>query len=315
MNSPVTVAESQQRKPDWIGVDWGTSNLRVWGMDGDGNMLASATSSRGMGSLAPDEYEDHLLSLTASWLPEPGSGIIPVLVCGMAGARQGWREAAYRQVPCNPVTAGAGTRVETRDERLAVSIIPGLAQASPADVMRGEETQLAGLISAGLRDATVCLPGTHSKWVRLGDGCVDSFRTFMTGELFAAIATSTILKHSLSVDDPFERDAFVEAFHESLDAPAMLTGQLFSIRARSLISSFGDHAASRLSGLLIGLEMAATKSWWHGREVQLAGTRPLVDRYALAVEQCGATPVVWDGGDLVLDGLKLVRSLTEENHQ
>jgi 2-dehydro-3-deoxygalactonokinase len=54
--------------------------------------------------------------------------------------------------------------------------------------MRGEETIALGAIThASLKEAALCLPGTHSKWLRVRDGLIDSFRTHMTGELRALL--------------------------------------------------------------------------------------------------------------------------------
>ncbi|HSF91330.1 MAG TPA: 2-dehydro-3-deoxygalactonokinase, partial [Paracoccaceae bacterium] len=52
-----------ETKAEWIAIDWGTSNLRVWHMDADGNVLESRSSDRGMGSLSPAEFEGALLEL------------------------------------------------------------------------------------------------------------------------------------------------------------------------------------------------------------------------------------------------------------
>lgn len=73
--------------PDWIADDWGTSHLRVWGLKGE-RVLHHAASDQGMGSLTRDGFEPALLALVADWLPE--AQITPVLICGMAGSRQGW---------------------------------------------------------------------------------------------------------------------------------------------------------------------------------------------------------------------------------
>ena len=131
----------------WIAADWGTSSLRLWAMGRDGAVLARAASQDGMGGLSPERYEPILLSLAGHWLPASPAQPVPVMICGMAGARQGWKEAAYRAVPCTPVSGGGMAAVATADTRIAVSIVPGLSQAIPADVMRGEETQLAGLVA------------------------------------------------------------------------------------------------------------------------------------------------------------------------
>jgi hypothetical protein len=51
-----------------------------------------------------------------------------------------------------------------------------------------------------LADALVCLPGSHSKWAVVKQGGVlESFKSFMTGEIFALLQNHSILK--FSVDD------------------------------------------------------------------------------------------------------------------
>ena len=297
---------------DWIAVDWGTSSLRVWAIGSGGAVLARGASTDGMGSLKPDGYEPAMLRIVGPWL-KAGAASVPVVVCGMAGARQGWREAPYRSVPCAPIAGDGLMPVETQDCRLAVRIIPGLSQASPADVMRGEETQLAGLV-AKLEGsgATVCMPGTHSKWARIEAGVVASFRTFMTGELFAIAAGHSVLRHSVS-DAGQDEPAFLEAVGEMLANPELLTGALFSVRARSLLSGAGKEAGrARLSGLLIGAELGATRSLWQGNRVHLVGAPALVESYALALHHAGGETVVEDGEALTLAGLKAARAASLE---
>ena len=150
---------------DWIAVDWGTTNLRVWAMDAASRVLGNGGSAEGMGTLDRAGFEPALMRLIGGWLPAEGR--VPVVACGMVGSRQGWVEAPYRPVPCVPLAKGQMARPDTRDTRLAVQVVPGLKQDHPADVMRGEETQLWG---AGLPAGSCCvLPGTHSKWAWLGD--------------------------------------------------------------------------------------------------------------------------------------------------
>ncbi|MBK8458746.1 MAG: 2-dehydro-3-deoxygalactonokinase [Phyllobacteriaceae bacterium] len=295
---------------DWIAVDWGTSALRVWAMGSDGANLARAFSSRGMSNLTPDGYEPALLELVGGWLPTRIENPVPVLVCGMAGARQGWREAGYRAVPCLPVDEAGLAAVETRDRRIAVRIVPGLRQESPPDVMRGEETQLAGLIAGGIEDGVVCLPGTHGKWVRIEAGRVAGFTTAMTGELFAAIGAHTLLRHSIAAEG-MDKAAFAEAVSAMLANPARLTVDLFGIRAAGLLHGLGAVAArSRLSGLLIGAELAAIGGLWSSREVHIVGAGPLAEAYGEALAAHGARAFRHDAGMVTLAGLARVRRMS-----
>lgn len=296
---------------DCLLVDWGTSTLRAWVLDSSGEVLVRRTSSDGMGKLKTGDFEGALLALTGDKLRADAT--TQIIVCGMAGARNGWKEAAYREVPCEPVATGGLTPVETADGRIAVAIVPGLCQLEPADVMRGEETQLAGLIAErGLTDAVVCLPGTHAKWARLEGGRVRCFSTFMTGEMFAVMADHSILRHSLA-GDGCDDEAFMSAVATSLETPQQLTGALFSIRATSLLEGLGREAArSRLSGLLIGVELAATRNYWEGRTVHLVGTDALAGRYAAAIEFAGGLVERHDAEALTLAGLSRVRDLLRE---
>ncbi|MEZ5798999.1 MAG: 2-dehydro-3-deoxygalactonokinase [Paracoccaceae bacterium] len=293
-DSPITAS--------WIAADWGTSNLRVMAMGPDGGVLAQAGSADGMGSLAPDGFEPALLRLVAPWL---GPGVTPVLAAGMVGARQGWTEAAYRAVPCPPLAPGQLTRAPTRDPRLAVWIAPGLSQARPADVMRGEETQIAGALA--LRpgfDGVICLPGTHSKWAHLSAGEVVSFQTFLTGELYALLAGQSVLRHSLTGDEPDDMAAFDEALSEALSRPERGAARLFSIRAESLLAGLPAAAArGRLSGLLIGMELAGARPYWLGQPVLLVGSPALCDRYARALAAQGLQADTLSAADCTRAGL------------
>ncbi|PYE85901.1 2-dehydro-3-deoxygalactonokinase [Pseudoroseicyclus aestuarii] len=288
------------RIPDWIAVDWGTSRLRAWAMSASGEVLDTASSDDGMGRLTSDAFEPALRALTGSWLPAGGLASVPVIACGMVGARQGWVEAAYGRVPCPPLGPDLTRAPGTMDVR----IIAGLSQASPPDVMRGEETQIAGLIA--LRpgwDGVVCLPGTHSKWAEISAGEVVSFRSFMTGELYAALAEHSVLRHSLTAEET-EVAAFDAAVSETLSRPERLAGGLFGIRAAGLLDGLEPRAArGRLSGLLIGAELAAAKPYWLGREVALIGAGPLAALYARALTAQGVPAEAFDATDTTLAGL------------
>ena len=213
----------------WIGVDWGTSNLRAWVVDAQGAVLARLESDRGMGALAPDDFAPTLLASIEPWLVDGST--LPVLCCGMVGSRQGWTDAGYLAAPCAPPGAGQAVRAPLDDPRVDVRILPGIKQLQPADVMRGEETQLAGLLDEmpGY-DGAVCLPGTHTKWVRLERGVVQSFCTVMTGELYALLSTRSILRHTLAGDEIDER-AFDDAVVAAARHPYGLPTRLFSLRA------------------------------------------------------------------------------------
>ncbi len=287
----------------WIAVDWGTTHLRAYAMNTAHVVIAEAQSADGMGTLQADGFESALLALIEDWLP--ASGKIPVIACGMVGARQGWVEAAYRVVPCGLNADFELTRVATQDERLDMRILTGLCQHDPADVMRGEETQITGLLAEqGERITTVCLPGTHSKWVALDKGHVQSFSTFMTGELFALLSSQSILRHSVNTDQ-WDNRAFLAAVREGVEQPQMLLSDSFRIRAQSLLSeTTAAMARARLSGLLIGNELAGAKNYWAQGNVALIGDSMLTALYETALKDLAVKARVYNPKDMTCLGLR-----------
>jgi 2-dehydro-3-deoxygalactonokinase len=283
----------------WIAVDWGTSNLRAWAM-GAAGPLAEAVSDDGMGKLKPDEFEPALLRLITPWLTAP---VTPVLACGMVGARQGWREAAYRTVPCTPVDTAGILHVPTNDPRITFHIAPGLRQDRPADVMRGEETQVAGALALNPGfDGVICAPGTHSKWMQVSAGEVVSFQTYMTGELFALLSTQSVLRHSMS--EGWEDASFDEGLSDALSRPDRIAARLFSLRAEFLLHGMTPaQARGRLSGLLIGIELAGAKPYWLGQKVILIGAPALARNYIRALAAQGLTAETLDATACTLAGL------------
>lgn len=288
-------------KPDWIAVDWGTTHLRAWAMGAEG-IRASAESDDGMGRLSRDAFEAALIRLIDPWL---GGGVTPVVACGMVGSRQGWFEAPYRTVPCAPLTQGTLVHVPVKDPRISVQIAPGLKQTKPADVMRGEETQIAGALALDPGfDGAICLPGTHSKWAQVSAGEVVSFQTFLTGELYALLAEHSVLRHGLS--EGWEDAYFDEGVAEGLSHPERLMAQLFRLRAEGLIAGLsGPAARARLSGLLIGAELAAAKAWWLGLPILLIGSSRLTAIYARALAMQGASTRSLPATDCTIAGLAL----------
>mgnify|MGYP003144533065 FL=1 len=296
----------------WVGVDWGTSNLRAWGIGGSGAVVASADSDQGMGKLAREQFPQ-ALGAALGQMPLP-AGPLDVVICGMAGARQGWLEAPYLEAPTDLGSLGLGAVSPAMpDERFRVSILPGVCQRQGGEnVMRGEETQLLGLASlypdyAGL----VCMPGTHSKWARLEGTRIAHFSTAMTGELFALLKSQSVLRHSLNgpLDGPGQDEGFVAGARDGLDNPAGLLGQLFTVRAASLLSGKApDWCAGYLSGLLIGTEIAANRNEISTDPVPLIGSDKLCALYMRVLHMAGATGRLVDSTEVVLAGLKAARA-------
>lgn len=297
---------------NWVAVDWGTSNLRAWGVDAEGNIAFSRASDKGMGKLSRPEYPDVLKGLLADSvdLGQP----MDVVICGMAGARQGWLEAPYLEAPTD--LGGlffSAVTPDVPDSRLSVRILPGVCQKqNNDDVMRGEETQLLGLSSL-IPDfsGAVCMPGTHSKWAQLDGRRVERFTTVMTGELYEILRTHSVLRHSLTepLDGPERAEGFDAGLDVGLDRPEKLTSMLFKVRAGALLSGRSPaYCAGYLSGLLIGAEIGGQRDWVGQNEIPLIGGTALCALYARGLEKIGGRGQLIDATEATLAGLKAARN-------
>jgi 2-dehydro-3-deoxygalactonokinase len=297
-------------KTEWVAVDWGTSNVRAWGIDASGGHAFSSQSDRGMGKIARADYPAVLSELIGDNAPAGTDTVI----CGMAGARQGWLEAPYLDTPAD-LNALARGAVRPEGTGFAVRILPGVCQRTTGheDVMRGEETQLLGLLA--LRpgfEGTAILPGTHSKWVEIRGGRIVRFSTAMTGELYEVLSQHSVLRHSFatgSIEGPEIEDGIAEGMRAGLESPALATSLIFRTRAAALLSGKGaDWCSGYLSGLLVGVEIGGHRDWLAGATVPLIGSARFGRLYGAALKLIGATGEPIDASDATIAGLIAARA-------
>ena len=289
----------------YVAVDWGTSSFRLWLMNRAGDVLAESRSQEGMMAAArtgfPTVLQSHLDAVSAA-------DHLPVVICGMAGARQGWVEAGYIDTPA-PLASLLQRAIPVPGQPRDIRILPGIAQRHPKapDVMRGEETQLLGALDAD-GEAVVCMPGTHSKWATVRGGTVERFTTFMTGELFSAISRETILSLAVAdADEAVDTQAFKSAVVAAFETPAFAANLLFQARSGQLL--FGGTPASareRISGTLIGLELAAgLASDGARRGITLVASGSLGELYRLAFDTLSVAVQPIDSEDACRRGLAI----------
>jgi 2-dehydro-3-deoxygalactonokinase len=265
-----------------IGIDWGTSSLRAARIAADGTVLEERASTRGILQVAQGSFASVLQETCADWL---ASGPL-CLVSGMAGSRQGWQEAPYCPCPAGfKELAAALSWIEPG----RIAVVPGLSYSffDTPDVMRGEEVQVIGAMDLlQLQEGTFVLPGTHSKWVRVYEDRVQSFATFMSGEVYALLRQHSILARTMPAEDgPFDAAAFLRGVHHAQQGRSLLHSG-FSARTLALFERMPAEALpSYLSGLVIGEELRARAL--HGLHVVVIGSPALSHRYALALEALG----------------------------
>lgn len=284
-------------------IDWGTSSFRLWLVDRQGKVLAESRSDEGM----MQSSQAGFASVLENHLGKVGAAAgLPVVISGMAGARQGWVEAPYLDVPA-PLDGLAALAVRVKHTPRQVHILPGIAQkrADAANVMRGEETQLAG-IAVSHPDGLVCMPGTHCKWVNLEGGQVTGISSFMTGEVFAVLGQHSILQHALEPHARFDADhpTFRAAVGRTLARPAQAMTMLFPIRASQLLSfERREDGAPHLSGVLIGAEIAAARELYGAGRASLVASQRLNALYKPVMEEAGFSVDLIDGEEAVCAGL------------
>jgi 2-dehydro-3-deoxygalactonokinase len=144
----------------------------------------------------------------------------------------------------------------------------------------------------------------------LEEGKARSFSTYLTGELYALLASQSILRHSIgdaathaSPDHP----QFKAAVELMLSGERML-GELFGIRAAMLLDNLSpEGAASRLSGLLIGGEIAGAKAKSESR-VTLVASGAMAALYGKALHIAGLDFDLVDADEAVRKGLFVAAS-------
>lgn len=288
--------------PFVIAIDWGTSNLRLWLLSYEGDILAHKTSDQGMSQLHKDDYPAVLADLIDDLSLSPH---LPVLICGMAGAATGWQDAGYAAIPLH---LGEMAQHVTKINQQArdIRIIKGLSYQKHhvADVMRGEETLLYGLYLNDIDAELVCLPGTHAKWVSLQKGKILDFATTMTGELFTLLSTQSVLSSALSDEGSEEekRQAFQQGLKDISQQADSLTKLLFSVRANGLLSpgSLQAHKAY-LSGLLIGSDIISNHVTT--QTVTFVSSGHIATHYAHAFDYFNISYKQVDAHDMAIAGL------------
>ncbi|MGZ9737534.1 2-dehydro-3-deoxygalactonokinase [Pseudomonas sp. GNP012] len=298
-----------------IALDWGTTSLRAYKLAEGGQVLEQRSLASGImqlpktpriigGRECTDGFELAFDEACGDWLDAQPQ--LPVIACGMVGSAQGWCEAAYRDTPANVATLGTSLQTVRSLRGVDVHIVPGVIERSRLpNVMRGEETQVLGVLQnlpgEASEDLLIGLPGSHSKWVEVADGCIVHFDTFMTGEVFAVLSEHSILGRTQQRGGSFEGDAFDRGVQVALSADGE-TGPLstlFSARSLGLTGELSACAqADYLSGLLIGHELSALanvqrrrRNSVHLPSIILIGNTQLCARYRRALDACGFTRV------------------------
>ncbi len=258
----------------FLSCDWGTSSFRIKLIDTDGlTVLSEVHSNQGISNTylawkqseaGNDRFLFFLDVIKSSIVVLEGkvnkslSGV-PVLLSGMASSTLGMITLPYKKLPFN--TDGSDLTLHwvkaNKGFEHDVIIISGVC--SENDVMRGEETQLVGAIQKNFQEEHVYIfPGTHSKHITVKENRACSFKTYMTGELFALLSNHGTLAEAVEVTSDLKNEASIQNYKQGVEdsLKSNLLHSLFRVRASFLLhNSSKELNSSYLSGLLIGHEV------------------------------------------------------------
>jgi 2-dehydro-3-deoxygalactonokinase len=313
-----------------ISCDWGTSSLRLQLIDTASlSCLAKVSSNEGNAAIFNQWkaagnadrvlfYLKHLQPLLIELSATAGlsAGEPAVVISGMSSSTLGIKELPYADLPFN--LDGSAVNFEWIDGRPLMDnpilLISGVHQ--PDDVMRGEETQLIGIVTLlnlpHDNNLMFILPGTHSKHILVKDNNISQFKTFMTGEVFDILTKHSIL--SLAVSNPGRRtgnerpetaDSHLSSVvsHEAYEITdeektsfqkgvnkalrSELLSALFSVRINQLKKYLSaQQNYFYLSGLLIGSELKYLLDNAN-QHLVLCSSGRLLQLYQMAIECAG----------------------------
>lgn len=219
-------------------IDCGTTNSRAYIVDEHGKVFGKATKMVGVKDTATSGsskiLEDGVREIVAEAAAQAGistSRISMVLSSGMITSEIGLAELPHLSAPCGVMKLASNIeRVKSLniiDADVPVYFVRGVKNAFDArsaaatklvgelDFMRGEETQIAGIL---LRDdiqlpATVVILSSHTKFIPLSaNEQIQGSLTTMSGQLYDAVVHHTFVGKSIQENEkiPAPADYFDE---------------------------------------------------------------------------------------------------------
>lgn len=301
----------------FLSCDWGTSSFRLRLVAQDTfQILAEYTTEQGIASTfscwqasqseasARDSFYLTYVQQGVDYLEQHQSTTLkglPIIFSGMASSSIGIKELSYGTVPfaADGRQVAAAHLSATASFPHPICLISGIR--SEDDVMRGEETQLVGVLSQLAEmdiDGVFLFPGTHSKHIWVKGWQVKQFKTYMTGEFFGLLSNKSILSASLQ---KHQNAVHWPSFNKGVELArsSNLLHAAFTVRTQHLFGkSTKEENHDFLSGLLIGTEL---KELLHqpATQIYLCCNSALQPRYDSALSQFGLKPArVFSGEEM-----------------
>ena len=269
------------------------------------NVIDQVSTQEGMKFIDQNEFEKILIKNIDAWNNK--FDIKVIIASGMVGAKQGWIEVPYINSPCDIRNLNFKSLKILDDVK--IHILSGVSQFNPSDVMRGEETQIAGFLLNNIDfNGSICLPGTHSKWVNLNSYNIQEFTTFLTGELYEIVKKYSILNHSLNTAE-LDDEIVKSAAKLIIENPSFISNKLFEIRAENLLKNSSQISNnSKLVGYLLGIELSGSRNYWEDKDLVIIGSSNLNKYYELILNGRSNSIRLFNSSDMALSGLSFYKN-------
>ena len=268
------------------------------------NVIDQVSTQEGMKFIDQNEFEKILIKNIDAWNNK--FDIKVIIASGMVGAKQGWIEVPYINSPCDIRNLNFKSLKILDDVK--IHILSGVSQFNPSDVMRGEETQIAGFLLNNVDfNGSICLPGTHSKWVNMNSYNIQEFTTFLTGELYEIVKKYSILNHSLNTTE-LDDEIVKSSAKLIIENPSFITNKLFEIRADNLLKNSNQTSNnSKLVGYLLGIELSGSRTYWEDKDLVIIGSSNLNKYYELILNGRSNSIRLFNSSDMALNGLSFYK--------
>ena len=233
-------------------VDSGTTSTRVWVVE-HGDLKASSSSRSGARDVVRTKDRGELLGrvrgLADDALAAAGStwqAVEAIVAFGMITSELGLEEVPHLEAPVDRRMLAAALVERRYGDALPapVYLIPGVRsdgeELDLADFMRGEETEVAGLLALGEPEPPFLYisTGSHTKFVGVDrEARIDWSLTTLSGELLLALQRETILAELINLEAP------------PADLAALQEGAGFVERAGLSRALFGARLLNRVRGV------------------------------------------------------------------
>ena len=189
----------------YITIDGGTTNTRISYVD-NFSILETVKLSCGSNPEGKEKLQK-LCADTISDLSKKYGNPLCIIGCGMLTSEYGLSEVKHICAPAGISDFHDNMKLINLPDitDIPIYLIPGLKMKGESfldvNIMRGEETEIIGLVGSLREDSIYILPGSHSKIINADkDGKICSVRSFMSGEMISSLSNHTILKGSVNLD-------------------------------------------------------------------------------------------------------------------